>query len=213
MIKTITSQIEKAWQDTGKEFSSAHNPKCVFWTEQASLKHPFYFNLRRRLDRSGISQKVAVVPEYRPNVPLNAMCGDRLCLCTKARRRKEQIHIDLCLVEFEKKIHPSDIKYKEDGYRNMWCFKPHPIVSMEFKYYYKFDEWLFNEDIKKLLTMEKVYGSQLLYICFATYEHLNINMLLKYVKQKIGRNRSLRKKFRLAAGTLKKNDWKILQIK
>jgi hypothetical protein len=57
-----------------------------------------------------------------------------------------------------------------------------------------------------------VYGAQLLYICFATYEETDIRLALKYIKQEVGQRYSLRKKFRLAAGTLKKSDWEILPI-
>jgi len=212
MMRTIESQIAKAWKDTGNEFAHARNPKCVFWTEQASLKYPFYFNLRRYFEKSGISQKLALVPEYNPTTPHNATCGDKECPCRSTKRRKKQMHIDLCLVEFEKEVLRSNIEYKDYKYRNMWCFKPRPIVAMEFKYYYKFEKWLLNEDVKKLLKMEKVYGAQLLYICFATYERSDITKSLKYIKQIIRQKTSIKAKFRLAVGTLEKNDWKIISI-
>jgi hypothetical protein len=156
MLKIIALQIEKAWKETGKEFTSPENPKCIFWTEQAALKYPFYFNLRMQLKKSNISQKLAVIPEYRPSVPLNARCGDKQCICIISSGQKKQIHVDLCLVKFKENVYQSNIKNKEGKYRNMWCFQPQPVVAMELKYYYKFDKWLFNEDVKKLKTMEQV---------------------------------------------------------
>ena len=138
MLKSVEKQIEKAWEMTGKEFSSDLNPKAVFWTEQASLKYPFYCNLKKLLEKSYISQRVALVPEYNPSIPLNAMCGDNKCPCMNAQRYKKQMHIDLCLVEFKKEIFLSSIEYQDNKYKNMWCFKPRPIVAMEFKYFYKF---------------------------------------------------------------------------
>lgn len=83
---------------------------------------------------------------------------------------------------------------------------------MEFKYYYKFENWLLDADVKKLLVMERVYGAKLLYICFATYERSDIDRSLKHIKQIIGQGNSIKEKFRLAAGTLEKNDWKIIPI-
>lgn len=212
MIKTIESQILKAWEDTGNEFASVQSPKCVFWTEQASLKYPFYCNLMRLLEKSGISQKVALVPEYNPTVPINARCDNKECFCMNMQRHKKHIHIDLCLVELGKEVFQSNIEYKDHKYRNIWCFKPRPIVAIEFKYYYKFEKWLLDKDIQKLLTMEKVYGAQLLYICFATYDRTDIARSLEYIKQIVGQKISIREKFRLAVGTLEKNDWKVMSI-
>ena len=211
MIRIIESHIVKAWKYTGNEFACAQNPKCVFWTEQASLKYPFYFNLRRYFEKSGISQKIALVSEYNPNTPANARCGDKRCPCNM-HRYKKQLHIDLCLVEFKEKTNRSNIEYDRGKYRNMWCFKPRPIVAMEFKYNYKFEKWLLEEDVKKLLIMERVYGAQLLYICFATYERSDIARSLKYIKQVIGPKTSIKEKFRLAIGTLEKKDWRIIPV-
>jgi len=212
MIRIIESHIVKAWKDTGKEFACAQNPKCVFWTEQASLKYPFYCNLRKLLEKSGTSQKLALIPEYNPITPLNAMCGDKRCPCTNTLRYKKQMHIDLCLVKFRKEILRSNIEHRDYKYHNMWCFNPQPIVAMEFKYFYKFDKWLVNEDIKKLLKMEKLYKTQLLYLCFATYEYSDIDKMKEYLKVKIGHIRSIKYKFRLAVGTLKKGEWKIVSM-
>lgn len=114
-MKTIESQIVKAWGDTGNEFAHTQNPKCIFWTEQASLKYPFYFNLRRHFEKSGISQ-IALIPEYNPSTPYNAMCSDKKRYCRKMPRHKKQMHIDLCLVKFKEKINRSDVEYEHGKY-------------------------------------------------------------------------------------------------
>lgn len=212
MLKSIEKQIKKAWEKTGREFSSDRNPKAVFWTEQAALKYPFYCNLKKLLEKSYVSQRrVALVPEYNPSTPLNAKCGNDGCPCNM-RRYKKQMHIDLCLAKFRKEILRSNIEHRDYKYHNMWCFNPQPIVAMEFKYFYKFDKWLVNEDIKKLLKMEKLYKTQLLYLCFATYERSDIDKMKEYLKLKIGHIRSIKDKFRLAVGTLKKGEWKIVSL-
>ncbi|GEM_PF-1855523 len=221
MLKIIENKIKKAWKSTGKEFAGPHNPTCIYWKEKACLAYPFYFYLNKQLNKTALRQEIAIIPEYRPNAPGHALCGDRLCSCNDNRKRNEQIHIDLCLVKFKDARDLNSIvsAQTEGRYLNMWCFKPRPVVAIEFKYPFSFNIRVLDEDVKKLLIMEKLYGAQLLYMCFASAEtdksdeRVDIAVLLKHIKKIVGQKTPAINKFRLAYGALNRNDWKIYQVK
>ena len=208
ILRTLSSRIERAWKDTGKEFSSLPHPRSILWTEAASLTYPFYGHLTTRLRNTRLPEQLAIIPEYSPVAPSRARCENTSCSCHDAGIRKKGVHIDLCLVKFGQKI-----TYPEAGSKNMWCFKPKPIIAMEFKYSGPYDGNSFAKDIDSLSTMERVYGAQLLYLCFATHDYGDIEKALLYIKDLVVNKRSLRDKLRLAVGSeAKESDWKVLKL-
>lgn len=117
------------------------------------------------------------------------------------------MHVDLCLVKFNKKIQDLD-----SG--DMWCFNPQPTIAMEFKYLPdKLRGDTFDKDIESLSTMGDLYGAQLLYLCFATYEEAALTKAQELIwSQLVKVKRSVRSRFRIAVGTLVKSNWKTLKL-
>jgi len=206
MINDIENCIEEAWRITGKEFSSEINPKAVFWKEQAAMKYPFYYNLRKLLE-SHKSQEIALVPEYNPNTPVFVLRHNKQCSCDKLKRSEGQnlMHIDLCLVKFDKTIRRIDIQQEK---KYLWCFNPQPLVAMEFKYYFSFGRKSAETDVKKLIEMGKRCGATtLLYFCFATYNSY-IAEARRHLESIMSKEESsVKKKFRLGIGTLENDVW------
>ena len=208
-LKSLEDWIEKAWKCTSKDFID--NNRWILWTEAAALKYPFFHNLERLREEFN-TKRVMAIQEYRPIAPKSARCSKDGCSCKHGRQSKDGgKKIDLCIVQFEEEL-PFNIIYTEPKQKwehNLWCFKPKPIIAMEFKYFLeKIEKDAIKKDISKLEGMLDKYGSELAYLCIVSDSQPSKKILPL-------ENSENEEKFRVAIGTCD-NDlekWKVIPYK
>jgi len=205
-MNNIDKWIEKSWRKTGFDFLKNH--RAILWTESAALKFPFFLHLERLRYKYNIDRSLVIVPEYCPTTPDNAKKHHNdypKCVCKSDKfHGKSNMKIDLCIVKFN---NPVDIPYPypSDEWRNMWCFNPQPTVAMEFKYLSEFNKQSLKDDIFKLNLMINNHKTKICYLCFVVNQNPT-NSNLKSLWELI----DIKEKFRLAIGTYKLNEWKIV---
>lgn len=209
-LKRFESIMGETWfKNFRNEFFDNNNG--ILWGE-AGLVTLMFCHLRNKIPE--YSRRYLLIPEYRPTVPKSAVCKNEECKKVLEKYNKnEKKKVDLCLVEFGVDLEES--KKEERRECNFWCYKPTPIIAMEFKYKWhgKELEKDVKNDTEKLNMMVKDWGTKLAYLIIITdFEDEEFNTLYKkyldIVKEQV--EKDIREKFRLAIGSWRNKEfWRI----